>query len=93
MAREDQEIEIGGVRAETSLEHAERHHRIGGVGRGPPEEVDPRKEAARELRRGGIGYVLSFDKEADTLDLRRNAELYGAREIAHNRDAKLYELP
>jgi hypothetical protein len=52
-----------------------------------------RKEAALELRRRGIGYLLSFENEPDTLDLRRYADLYGIREVAHNQDAKLYELP
>ena len=51
-----------------------------------------RKEAALELRRRGIGYLLSFENEPDTLDLRQYADLYGIREVAHNQDAKLYEL-
>jgi len=52
-----------------------------------------RGEAIRELRRRGIGYLLSFESEADTLDLRQHPEAYGIREAAHNQDAKLYELP
>jgi hypothetical protein len=52
-----------------------------------------RRESALELRRRGIGYLLSFENEPDTLDLRRNAELYAIREVAHNQDARLYELP
>jgi len=53
---------------------------------------DLRRAAALELRRRGIGYLLSFENEADTLDLRRHADLYGIREVAHNQDARLYEF-
>jgi hypothetical protein len=60
---------------------------------GIPLSPSLRMEAARELRRRGIGYLLSFENEPDTLDLRQNAELYGIREIARNRDARLYEIP
>jgi hypothetical protein len=52
-----------------------------------------RSDTARELRRRGIGYLLSFENEPDTLDLRRHPELYGIREVARNQDARLYQLP
>ena len=51
-----------------------------------------RGDAAVELRAQGIGYLLSFENEADTVDLRQHPDLYDIREVAHNRDAKLYEL-
>jgi hypothetical protein len=60
---------------------------------GIPLSLSLRRDAAIELRRRGIGYLLSFENEPDTVDLRRHPELYGIREVAHNRDAKLYELP
>jgi len=52
-----------------------------------------RSDTARELRRRDIGYLLSFENEPRTLDLRRHPELYGIREVARNRDARLYQLP
>jgi hypothetical protein len=52
-----------------------------------------RSDTARELRRRGIGYLLCFQNEAVTLDLRSHPDLYGIREVAHNQDARLYQLP
>jgi hypothetical protein len=60
---------------------------------GSPLSPTLRGDSARELRRRGIGYLLSFENEPDTLDLRQHPELYGIREVAHNQDAKLYQLP
>ncbi len=54
---EDEEIQIGGVRDEARLEDAERHHRIRGLGGGPPQEVDPRQEPARQRQIVGCGGV------------------------------------
>jgi hypothetical protein len=51
-----------------------------------------RMDAARELRRRGIGYLLAFEDEADTLDLRQHPDLYGVREVAHNRGAQLFQI-
>lgn len=58
-----------------------------------PPALNPRLDAARELRRRGAGDVLSFENETATLDLREHADLYGVREVARNQDARLYELP
>jgi hypothetical protein len=59
---------------------------------GSPLSPDLRGDAVRELRQRGIGYLLSFENEPDTLDLRRNQELYNIREVAHNQGTKLYQL-
>jgi hypothetical protein len=56
---------------------------------GSPLSPTLRSEAASELRRCGIGYLLSFENEPDTLDLHRHPELSDVREVAHNQDAKL----
>jgi hypothetical protein len=51
-----------------------------------------RAGAVRELQRRGIGYLLAFQNEADTLDLRQHPDLYGVRELARNRDATLFQI-
>ena len=58
VAVEDEEVEVRGVRAEARLEDPERHHRIGGLGGGPAQEVDPGQEPTRQRQivgRGGVG--------------------------------------
>jgi hypothetical protein len=57
------------------------------------EPVALRLETAQELRRRGIDYLLSFENESDTADLRNQPERYGVREVARNADARLYRLP
>jgi hypothetical protein len=59
------------------------------------EETGPdlRPAAIEQLRRRGIGYLLSFENEGETRDLRLHAELWGIREVAHNKDARLYRIP
>ncbi len=52
-----------------------------------------RRQAAEELRRRGIDYVLIFDGEAGAEDLRRNTGLWGVREVGEVQGARLYELP
>jgi len=52
-----------------------------------------RSDTARELRRRGFGYLLAFEDEPDTLDLRSHPELWGIREVARNQAARLYQLP
>ena len=54
---------------------------------------DMRRDAAEELKNRGIGYLLSFENEGETRDLRLHPELWGVREVAHNKDARLYRLP
>jgi hypothetical protein len=58
-----------------------------------PIPPDLRLRTAQELRRRGIGYLLSFENESDTADLRSHPQLYGLREVARNADARLYQLP
>jgi len=52
-----------------------------------------RRAAALELKRRGIDYVLAFDVDRETEDLRRNPELWGVREAAHTKEARLFQLP
>ncbi len=54
---------------------------------------DLRHAAIEQLQRRGIGYLLSFENEGETRDLRQHAELWGIREVAHNKDARLYQIP
>jgi hypothetical protein len=54
---------------------------------------DLRQAAIEQLRRRGIGYLLSFEGEGETRDLRLHADLWGIREVAHNKDARLYRIP
>src|SRR5271157_1535835 len=54
---------------------------------------DLRPAAIEQLKQRGIGYLLSFENEGETRDLRLHADLWGIREVAHNRDARLYRIP
>jgi len=57
----------------------------------PPRDL--RLEAARELKRRGIDYLLFFDGESGADDLRRNAALWGVRQVGEFQGARLYQLP
>lgn len=46
-----------------------------------------------ELRRRGVDYILSFEDERETTDLRANPELWGLRQVAQFKETKLYQLP
>ena len=52
-----------------------------------------RRASMDELRRRGVDYILTFEDERETRDLRAHAELWGLREIAHYKETKLYQLP
>jgi hypothetical protein len=52
-----------------------------------------RRAAAEELKRRGIDYLLVFDGEFGAEDLRRNAGLWGIREVGEYKGARLYRLP
>jgi hypothetical protein len=54
---------------------------------------DLRPAAIEQLKQRGIGYLLSFENEGETRDLRLHADLWGVREVAHNKDARLYRIP
>ena len=54
---------------------------------------DLRPAVIEQLKERGIGYLLSFENEAETRDLREHADLWGIREVAHNKDARLYKIP
>ena len=54
---------------------------------------DLRHAAIEQLKIRGIRYLLSFENEGETRDLRVHADLWGIRELAHNRDARLYQIP
>jgi hypothetical protein len=51
-----------------------------------------RRAAVQELKRRGVGYVLLFDADAAAADFRRNAALWGVREVGQSDGARLYEL-
>jgi hypothetical protein len=51
-----------------------------------------RRAAVQELKRRGIGYVLLFDADVAAADFRRNAALWGVREVGQSDGARLYEL-
>jgi hypothetical protein len=51
-----------------------------------------RMDATRELLRRGIGYIVAFQDEADTADLREHSDLYAVREVAHEKDASLFQI-
>jgi hypothetical protein len=52
-----------------------------------------RRAAAEELKRRGIDYLLMFDGEFGADDLQKNAPLWGVRQVAEYRGARLYQLP
>lgn len=52
-----------------------------------------RRAAARELKRRGIDYVLAFNDERETEDLRRNPELWGVIQVGQTKETRLYQLP
>ena len=54
---------------------------------------DLRRAAIEQLKIRGIRYLLSFENEGETRDLRLRADLWGIREVAHNKDARLYQIP
>jgi hypothetical protein len=58
-----------------------------------PEMPDLRRAAIEQLKIRGIGYLLSFENEGETRDLRERPGLWGIREVAHNKDARLYQIP
>jgi hypothetical protein len=52
-----------------------------------------RRAVAEELKRRGIDYVLAFDGEPGSDDLRENADIYGIRQAGEYQGARLYQLP
>jgi hypothetical protein len=58
-----------------------------------PAPPDLRREAARELKRRGIDYLLFFDGEPGAEDLGQNAALWGIQQVGEFRGARLYQLP
>ena len=52
-----------------------------------------RRAAMAELRRRGVDYILSFEDEPETRDLRDNPDLWGLRQVAQSKETKLYQLP
>jgi len=57
----------------------------------PPEDL--RRAAASELKLRGIDYVLAWENERETADLRRNPDLWGVQQVARTANATLYKLP
>jgi hypothetical protein len=58
-----------------------------------PAPLGLRRAAAHELKRRGIDYILAFDDERETEDLRRNPALWGVRLAGETRQARLFQLP
>ena len=58
-----------------------------------PAPLGLRRAAARELKLRGIDYVLAFEDESITEDLRRNPDLYGFTEVRQTKEARLFRLP
>jgi hypothetical protein len=58
-----------------------------------PVPAGMRHEAALELRRRGIGYLLAMDGEFGADDLRAHARDWGIREVGEYKGARVYQLP
>ena len=52
-----------------------------------------RRAAAEELKRRGIDYILCFQDEAGSDDVRSNRDLWGVEEVGAAGGARLYRLP
>jgi len=52
-----------------------------------------RRAAAEEMKRRGIDYILSFQDEAWSEDIRRNRDLWGVTAVGAAGGATLYRLP
>jgi hypothetical protein len=52
-----------------------------------------RRAAAHELKRRGIDYILTFEDEKETEDMRRNPELWGVRQVGQTKETRLFQLP
>ena len=60
------------------------------------EEARPlglRRAVATELKRRGVDYLLLFDADRGSDDLRRNSEQWGVRLVGAAKGARLYQLP
>ena len=57
------------------------------------EPADGRREAAGELKRRGIDYLLMLDGEFGADRLRQEAASWGIQEVGSYRGARLYQLP
>lgn len=58
-----------------------------------PVPLGLRRAAAEELKCRGIDYILAFEDEAETNDLRRDPVKWGARQVGQTRLARLFQLP
>jgi len=58
-----------------------------------PTPTDLRRQAAAELKRRGIDYLLVFDGQFGADDLRARAADWGVRQVTEYKGATLYQLP
>ncbi|HEV2444978.1 MAG TPA: hypothetical protein VGS58_03615, partial [Candidatus Sulfopaludibacter sp.] len=58
-----------------------------------PAPLGLRGAAALELKRRGIDYLLAFDDESQTEDLRRDPAKWGVRQVGQTKLARLFQLP
>ena len=58
-----------------------------------PVPLGLRRAAAEELKRRGIDYILAFQGEAETDDLRRDPAKWGVRQVGQTRFTQLFQLP
>jgi hypothetical protein len=52
-----------------------------------------KREATQELKRRGIEYVLAFNDERETEELRRNPAAWGLVEVGQTKEARLFQIP
>jgi hypothetical protein len=58
-----------------------------------PVPLGLRRAAAEELKRRGIDYVLAFEDEAETDDMRRDPAKWGVRQVGQTQLTRLFQLP
>jgi len=89
---------IDRIAIDTALDEPDARYRVDLTDEPPqfeqlPTPPDLRRQAAAELRRRGIDYLLAFDTEFGADDLRTRSAAWGIRQVAEYKGARLYQLP